>query len=182
MTSIKNMIIAGFVGCALSATTSCQKNEYGTIDLSGYTPEPEVTLTYNHPCALYSAADFARVRQAIANNSLTAAQQEEYPALLQSPYVMGDYGVTVHAHRQIVRGNPAGTDEGVQNYTDAMRDAAAAHQFGLLWQLTGNTTYAEVNRPECGSGDARYGVNSSAFDQIGWGILSVFRIFSFLFA
>ena len=143
MTSIKNMIIAGFVGCALSATTSCQTNEYGTVDLSGYTPEPEVTLTYNHPCALYSAADFARVRQAIASNSLTAAQQEEYTALLQSPYVTGDYGVVTHEHEQIVRGDATGTIEGTQTIGDAMHDAAAAHQFGLLWQLTRKEEYAQ---------------------------------------
>ena len=143
ITKINKTLAACLVCCGIAAATSCQKNEYGTVDLSKYTPEPEVTLTYNHPCALYSAAEFARVKAAIAAGTLNSAQQEEWAALQASPYVMGDYGVTVHAHRQIVRGNPAGTDEGVQNYTDAMRDAAAAHQFGLLWQLTGNTTYAE---------------------------------------
>ena len=35
--------------------------------------------------------------------------------------------------------------------------------------------YAEVQRPECGSGDARYGVNSGAFDQIGWGTLMLYQ-------
>ena len=75
MISFKNIIIAGLVGCGMAATASCQKNDYGTVDLSKYQPEPVVTLTYNHPCALYSAADFARVRQAIASNSLNAAQQ-----------------------------------------------------------------------------------------------------------
>ena len=143
MISFKNILIAGFLGCALCATSACQKNEDGTVDLSGYQPEPKVTLTYNHPCALYSAADFARVKAAIAANSLNAAQQEEWNALQASPYVMGDYGVTTHAHEQIVRGDATGTKEGVENYGDAMKDAAAAHQFGLLWQLTGNTTYAE---------------------------------------
>lgn len=143
MISFKNKLIAGFVGCALCATTACQKNEYGTVDLSGYTPEPEVTLTYNHPCALYSKADFARVKAAIAAGTLNAAQQEEFEALQKSPYVIGDYGVTVHAHEQIVRGDAKGTKEGVENYGDACKDAAAAYQFGLLWQLTGKTEYAE---------------------------------------
>ena len=80
MMNIKNILIAGFVGCALCATTACQSNEDGTIDLSGYTPEPEVTLVYNHPCALYSAADFARVKAAIAAGTLTADQKAEYEA------------------------------------------------------------------------------------------------------
>ena len=143
MKSFKNILIAGFLGCAMCATTACQKNEDGTIDLSGYQPTPPATYTYNHPCALYSAADFARVKAAIAANTLTADQQTEWTALQTSPYVMGEYGVTTHAHEQIVRGDAKGTKEGVENYGDAMRDAAAAHQFGLLWQLTGNTTYAE---------------------------------------
>lgn len=141
--NIKNILIAGFVGCAMCAATSCQKNEYGTIDLSGYTPTPEVTITYNHPCALYSASDFARVKAAIASGSLNAYQQEEYNYLLSNRYVIGDYGTVSHATTQIVRGDPTGTIDGNENYMVACRDAAAAYQFGLLWQLTGNTTYAE---------------------------------------
>jgi len=34
--------------------------------------------------------------------------------------------------------------------------------------------FAEVTRPECGAGDARYGTNSGAFDQIGWGTLMLY--------
>lgn len=143
MISIKNILIAGMVCCGIATATSCQENENGTIDLSGYVPEPEVTITYNHPCALYSAHDFARVKAAIANNSLSAVQQEEFNALINSPYVGGDYGTTSHATVQIVRGDPTGTIEGKENYGIAMRDAAAAHQFGMLWLLTGDTKYAE---------------------------------------
>ena len=141
--NIKNILIAGFVGCALSATTACQKNEYGTVDLSKYTPEPVVTLTYNHPCALYSKADFTRVKDAIAAGTLGTEQKAEYDELLKSPYIMGDYGVTSHATQQIVRGDAKGTIDGTENYGIAMRDAAAAYQFGLLWQLTGKTEYAQ---------------------------------------
>ena len=144
MNKHKNIIIAGLVGCALCATaTSCQKNEDGTIDLSGYTPQEEVTLVYNHPCALYSAADFERVRTAIANNSLNAAQLEEFNALKSNTYVNGDYGTVTHAHEQIVRGDAIGTKENRETAGDAMRDAAAAHQFGLLWQLTRDAQYAK---------------------------------------
>lgn len=144
MISFKNILIAGMMGCAFGATaTSCQENEYGSVDLSGYKPAPKVTLTYNHPCALYSAADFARVKAAIAAGTLNAVQQEEWNALQTSRYVIGDYGVVTHAHEQIVRGDPTGTKEGKENYGDAMKDAAAAHQFGLLWQLTGKKEYAE---------------------------------------
>ncbi len=144
MNKHKNIIIAGLVGCALCATaTSCQKNEDGTIDLSGYTPQEEVTLVYNHPCALYSAADFERVRTAIADGTLNAAQQEEFNALKNNTYVNGDYGTVTHAHEQIVRGDATGTIENRETAGDAMRDAAAAHQFGLLWQLTRDAQYAK---------------------------------------
>jgi hypothetical protein len=142
----RRLISLSFIICYLSfsvALTACQKNEYGTVDLSKYTPEPEVTLTYNHPCALYSKADFTRVKAAIAAGTLTAAQQQEWTALQQSPYVSGDYGTTKHATQQIVRGDATGTIEGVQNFGIAMRDAAAAYQFGLLWLLTGIETYAQ---------------------------------------
>jgi hypothetical protein len=30
-------------------------------------------------------------------------------------------------------------------------------------------------RPECGSGDSRYGVNSGAFDQLGWNTLMLYQ-------
>jgi hypothetical protein len=143
MISLKNILIAGMVCCGVATATSCQENENGTIDLSGYVPEPEVKLVYNHPCALYSAADFARVKAAIASNSLSAVQQEEFNTLVNSPYVGGDYGTTSHATVQIVRGDPTGTIDGKENYAIAMRDAAAAHQFGMLWLLTGDTKYAE---------------------------------------
>lgn len=35
--------------------------------------------------------------------------------------------------------------------------------------------FADKLRPEGGSGDSRYGVNSSAFDQLGWGTLMMHR-------
>lgn len=143
ITKINKIIAVCLMCCGIAAATSCQKNEDGTIDLSGYKPTPEVTLTYNHPCALYSKADFARVKAAITAGTLGTDQKAEYEALQKSPYVMGDYGMTSHATQQIVRGDAKGTIEGTENYIIACRDAAAAYQFGLLWQLTGNETYAQ---------------------------------------
>ena len=34
---------------------------------------------------------------------------------------------------------------------------------------------ADKMRPECGPGDSRYGSNSGAFDQLGWGTLMLYR-------
>ena len=143
MKIFKNILMAGLVSCGIAAATSCQENEDGTVDLSRYVPQPKVTIVYNHPCALYSAADFARVKAAIAAGTLTADQQTEWTALKQSPYVSGDYGTTSHATRQIVRGDAKGTIDGTENYIIACRDAAAAYQYGLLWQLTGDAAYAK---------------------------------------
>lgn len=127
--------------CAIS----CQENEYGTVDLSRYQPDTIATkgITYAHPIALYTADDFARVKNAIAEGTAPDVVMQEFEALKSNIYTNGEYGVTVHAHKEIVRGDATGTIEGVENYGDAMRDAAAAYQFGLLWQLTGNTEYAE---------------------------------------
>ena len=74
MKNIKHILIAGFLGCAMCATTACQENEDGdnSAALARYQKKPAVTLNYNHPCALYSAADFARVKAAIAAGTLTA--------------------------------------------------------------------------------------------------------------
>ena len=35
--------------------------------------------------------------------------------------------------------------------------------------------FADKLRPECGAGDSRYGTNSGAFDQLGWGTLMLYR-------
>ena len=35
-------------------------------------------------------------------------------------------------------------------------------------------TFANKLRPECGAGDARYGMNSGAFDQVGWSTLMLY--------
>ena len=54
--------------------------------------------------------------------------------------------------------------------------------YEIYWNHYKNTAgsyfikrYAEVLRPEGGSGDERYGQNSGAFDQIGWGTLMLYN-------
>lgn len=138
--------VAFATACAAILTipvTACQENKYGTVDLSGYQPEPEVKIIYEHPCALYTKADFERVKAGLLGGSLPQACKEEFEMLKKNRYVNGDYGVVTHAHEQIVRGNPAGTIEGKENIGDAMMDAASAYQFGLLYLITGNEEYAK---------------------------------------
>lgn len=137
-----SVVLAVCLAC-LSVFSSCQTNEYGTVDLSDYKPDTVATIVYNHPCALYTADDFARVKASLANGTAPAVVLQEFNSLKANRYVNGDYGVVTHAHEQIVRGSAVGTIEGVENYADAMRDAASAYQFGLLWQLTGDEQYAK---------------------------------------
>jgi len=135
-------ILLGLLG--LVVLTACHENKYGTVDLSDYVPPIKVdSLHFAHPCALYTAADFQRVKDALDSETASAEVLEEFNALKQNKYTNGEYGVTVHAHEQIVRGDATGTKEGKENYGDAMRDAASAYQFALLWKLTGDSTYAD---------------------------------------
>lgn len=123
------------------STTSCQENEYGTVDLSGYVPDESVAegLAYNHPIALYTAEDFARVKASLADGTAPEEVKKEFQVLKNNVYTTGDYGVKVNPVEIIRRGG----GETEQNYAVAMRDAAAAYQFGLLWQLTGDSQYAD---------------------------------------
>lgn len=135
------IISSAFV--SLLCLASCQENAYGTVDLSGVEPAPTDGIVYTHPCALYSAADFRRVRASLESGEAPQPVKDEFQALKSNTYVIGDYGTTVHAHEEIVRGDATGTIEGRENYADAMRDAAAAHQFGMLYLLTGDKAYAD---------------------------------------
>ena len=132
------IVLLSLVLCVLA---SCQVNKYG--DMSGIVeewekikPQPIDTLVFKHPCALYTEADFNRVSHALVMGSAPVPVQEEFDKLKINQLVMGDYGVTSHAKVEVVRGDPKGTIEGVENYPTAMRDAASAYQFGLLYNLT----------------------------------------------
>ena len=128
--------------------TACQRNEYA--DMSGIVdewekvkPQPIDTLVFTHPCALYTTADFDRVSKALENGSAPAVVQQEFQALKDNRYTNEDYGMVSHATVEIVRGDPKGTQAGSENFATAMRDAAAAFQFGLLWNLTKDENYAQ---------------------------------------
>lgn len=128
--------------------TACHRNEYGDMsDLvdkwEEVKPQPIDTLIFVHPCAMYTKTDFERVRRSLENGSAPAAVKQEFEALKNNVYTNGEYGLVSHATVEIVRGDPKGTIEGKENAGSAMRDAAAAYQFGLLWNLTGEEQYAK---------------------------------------
>lgn len=152
---INKILSATGLALLMAVQTSCQDNPYGTVDLSDYDPTPQVDLNFQHPCALYTKAEFERVRASIADGSAPQVVKDELQALKNNAYTNGQYGETVHAHTQIVRGtNAVGKDasqlkgysvldEQKETYMDAARDAAAAYQFGLLWQITRDENYAK---------------------------------------
>lgn len=141
-----NKIMFRILGMALlfAVLTSCRENEFGVVDLT--MPEdnvPEIAYTYNHPCAMYNQADFDRVKVILDAGTAPQAVKDEFQNLKSNKYTRLPY--TPQPQVQIVRGDPKGTTAGEQNYTYAMRDAAAAYQMALLWKLTGNAEYANAS-------------------------------------
>ena len=136
----KSFIIAGLAALML-LPTSCRENEFGTVDLTmPEDPSVSATYTFNHPCAMYTDADFNRVKAEIEAGNI-ADVTTAFNNLKVSPYA----SLTYEANPQevIVRGDATGTGVNGENYVYAMRDAAAAYQQGMLWKLTGNEEYAK---------------------------------------
>ena len=145
---MKKYLIIAVLGMACIAQTACQKNEYADMSdivdkWNEVKPQPIDTLVFLHPCAMYTAADFERVKRSLEFGNAPEAVKQELEALKQSPYTQSPYGSVSHATIEIVRGDATGTEAGSQNFATAMRDAASAYQYGLLWHLTGDETYAQ---------------------------------------
>lgn len=137
------MKIRTLLGVALlsAVLTSCYTNEHGTVDLTAKPAEPiSEEYVYNHPCAMYSQADFDRVKTSLDESSAPQAVKDEFQSLKGNTYAMLPY--TANPQTQIVRGDVTGTDYTSENYVYAMRDAAAAYQQAILWKLTGDDSYA----------------------------------------
>lgn len=121
--------------------SSCRENAFGTVDLT-LPEEPETTpYVYNHPSLMYSQADFDRVKQMLDEGTAPAPVKQEFENLKNNKYTQLSY--IPNPQELIVRGDPTGTGVDYQNYTHAMRDAAAAYQMALLWKLTANEDYAK---------------------------------------
>ena len=140
--------LAKYLGAALCITVlaSCHTNDFGVVDLT----MPEETIkpvegkyTYTHPTAMYNDADFARVKNALSEGSAPQEVRAEFQVLQNNTYTILPYNA--QPQKQIVRGDATGTIDGRENYTYAMRDAAAAYQLALLWKLTDETKYADAS-------------------------------------
>ena len=139
----KCLIIAGLAAFML-LPTSCMENEFGSVDLTmpdtPTTPDVNATYTFNHPCAMYTSEDFARVKAELDGNTIPEVSQA-FAALKASPY--SSLSRMPEPQELIVRGDPKGTGIGKENYAYAMRDAAAAYQTALIWKLSGDEAYAK---------------------------------------
>lgn len=140
----KNLIKIMGIALLVTISISCQENEHGTVDLT-MPEEPEKPIegqyTYNHPCAMFSQADFTRVKTMLDNGSAPQAVKNEFQNLKNTVYAAAGY--THNPQAKIVRGDVTGTGVASENYSYAMRDAAAAYQKALLWKLTGDNQYAD---------------------------------------
>ena len=139
----KCLIIAGLAAFML-LPTSCMENEFGSVDLTmpdtPTTPDVDATYTFNHPCAMYTSEDFARVKTELDGNTIPEVSQA-FAALKASPY--SSLSRMPEPQELIVRGDPKGTGIDKENYAYAMRDAAAAYQTALIWKLSGDEAYAK---------------------------------------
>lgn len=109
--------------------------------LEMYTVRQTTKYVFPHPCAMYSAADFSRVKASLHDATAPDAVKQEFQTLMNSSYA--SLSRTPSPQEVIVRGDVAGTGLDKENYSYAMRDAAAAYQTALLWKLTADEAYAK---------------------------------------
>ena len=141
----KNLIFALGLSLVTGFTACSSEIEDGTTDIDSWEmPYEEVVAkyTYTHPCAMFNEADFTRVKTMLDNGSAPQAVKDEFNLLKSSQFTNVTYTPT--PTEKIVRGDATGTGTN-ENYSNAMRDAAAAYQLSLLWKLTGDTKYADAS-------------------------------------
>lgn len=102
-------------------------------------------LPLQHPCMLHTAGDISRVK-----GYLTATPwKEAYEHLQQSAYAQSTYTEGTAALldgylKRMDKNNWSGKYKDYNNFTALMRDAAAAYQLALRYQLSGDTQYADA--------------------------------------
>ena len=106
-----------------------------------YTVREVPKYSFPHPCAMYSADDFSRVKASLDAGTAPDAVKQEFEALKNNTY--SSLSRTPSPQELIVRGDATDTGIDSENYVYAMRDAAAAYQTALLWKLTDDEAYAK---------------------------------------
>lgn len=97
---------------------------------------------FDHPCALVSAEEMARVKAAVASASATDPVYAAWQKFCANGLAQATYKANPVA--TIVRGDPNGTGVDKENYGTIMNDASAAFQLSLRWKISGETRYADA--------------------------------------
>lgn len=149
-------------GAALLSTAACNEIEDGTTDIDSW-PMPGTGEVYDpvnydlskHPCMLHSREDINYVKSHLGQQPWADAYQK----LLSSGYSGNNRTATTWEYLARLDANnwaegggrwvDAGLEDyykpGIQNsYMDLARDAAAAYQLSLKWQLSGDAAAAQT--------------------------------------
>ena len=146
MNSISSYLALSFATLALvmGASACGDRLKSGSNDLDIDDPEvPAATIHFSHPCAYVNANDIVRVKQSVAAASATDPVYASWLKLCANGYAQPSY--TPSPVATLVRGDATGTGT-TENYIVADRDAAAAFQLALRWQISGDTSCAEAAR------------------------------------
>jgi len=94
-----------------------------------------------HPAMLHTAADISRVKMNLAFTPISSA----WAHLQTSSYAQANYTASpVEYLKRMDKDNWQSTYSDYNNYEKAMRDANAAYQLALRYQLSGETAYADA--------------------------------------
>lgn len=163
---MKKILLSFASSLLLIAGTSCNEIvSQGTIDFDQWQADkdaqeglPEYTVySLNHPCLLHSQSDFDYVKQHIGEEPYASAMTK----LRNGQYANLDYKANPVVYLARLDATNWGSKnsrwenagiadlwyEGIHNnYTNFMRDAAAAYQLALLYKLEGNTAAADASK------------------------------------
>ena len=104
-----------------------------------------IRTAWQHPCMLHSQADIDFVKGHLG----VSPWKEAYEHLKQSQFAQSSYKEGTSALldgylKRMDAQNWSATYPDYNNYTSLMRDAAAAYQLALRYQLSGDTRYADA--------------------------------------
>ena len=100
-----------------------------------------ISLNLTHPAMLHTAADIERVKSYLSLSPI----KESFQHLQQSNYAQPSYTASpVEYLKRMDATNWSSTYSDYNNYTHAMKDANAAYQLALRYQLEGSTACADA--------------------------------------
>lgn len=147
----KNMLSVLAIAVAALFTSCGSEIPQGSSDYFNNLPSQDEImvkksyLPLQHPCMLHSQEDINGVKGKLA----VSPWKEAYEHLQQSSYAQSSYREGTAALldgylKRMDQKNWSGKYSDYNNYTALMRDAAAAYQLALRYNLSGDTQYADA--------------------------------------